>query len=39
MRSKSEEVQITETDIKHFAIEFDPKPIHLDEVAAAKTLF
>jgi acyl dehydratase len=25
MRSKSEEVQITETDIKHFAIEFDPK--------------
>ena len=38
-RCKSEEVRITETDIKRFAIEFDPQPMHLDEVAAAKTVF
>ena len=38
-RCKSETVQITETDIKRFAIEFDPQPMHLDEDAAAKTVF
>ena len=38
-RCKSETVQITETDIKRFAIEFDPQPMHLDEAAAAKTVF
>jgi acyl dehydratase len=39
MRFKSSEVQITESDIKRFAAEFDPQPMHLDNVAAAKTLF
>jgi acyl dehydratase len=39
MRFKSDEVQITESDIKRFAAEFDPQPMHLDEVSAAKTLF
>ena len=37
MRFKSGEVQVTESDIKRFAAEFDPQPFHLDEVAAAKT--
>jgi acyl dehydratase len=39
MRFKSREAQITESDIKRFAAEFDPQPMHLDETAAAKTLF
>ena len=39
MRFKSGEVQITEADIKRFAAEFDPQPMHLDEIAAAKTMF
>ena len=39
MRFKSGEVQITESDIKRFAAEFDPQPMHLDEVAAEQTLF
>jgi acyl dehydratase len=39
MRFKSDEVLITERDIKRFAAEFDPQPMHLDDVAAAKTLF
>lgn len=39
MRFKSGAVQITEADIKRFASEFDPQPMHLDEEAAAKTLF
>jgi acyl dehydratase len=39
MRFKSGEVQITESDIKRFAAEFDPQPMHLDGVAAEKTLF
>jgi hypothetical protein len=34
MRFKSGEVQITDGDIKRFAAEFDPQPMHLDEVAA-----
>ena len=36
---KSREVQITESDIKRFAAEFDPQPMHLDAAAAQKTLF
>jgi acyl dehydratase len=39
MRFKSGEVQITESDIKRFAAEYDPQPMHLDEVAAADTAF
>ena len=39
MRFKSGEVQITEGDIKRFAADFDPQPMHLDEVAAQQTLF
>jgi acyl dehydratase len=39
MRFKSGEVQITESDIKRFAAEFDPQPMHVDEVAAEKTPF
>jgi acyl dehydratase len=39
MRFKSGEVQVTESDIKRFASEFDPQPMHMDEDAAAKTLF
>jgi acyl dehydratase len=39
MRFKSGNVQITESDIKRFAAEYDPQPMHLDEAAAAKTVF
>ncbi|MET0875952.1 MAG: MaoC/PaaZ C-terminal domain-containing protein, partial [Tardiphaga sp.] len=39
MRFKSGSVQITEGDIKRFATEYDPQPMHLDEAAAAKTPF
>jgi acyl dehydratase len=39
MRFKSNDVQVTEADIKRFASEFDPQPMHLDDDAAAKTLF
>ena len=39
MRFKSAEVEITEADIKRFAAEFDPQPMHLDDDAAKKTLF
>ena len=39
MRFKSGQVQITESDIKRFAAEYDPQPMHLDEEAAAKTPF
>jgi acyl dehydratase len=39
MRFRSGEVQVTNSDIKRFAAEFDPQPIHLDEAAAAKTPF
>jgi acyl dehydratase len=39
MRFKSGEVQITESDIKRFAAEYDPQPMHLDEVAAKQTPF
>ena len=39
MTFKSRELQITESDIKRFAAEFDPQPMHMDAVAAQKTLF
>lgn len=39
MRFKTGDLQITASDIKRFAAEFDPQPMHLDEDAAAKTLF
>jgi acyl dehydratase len=39
MRFESGEIQITASNIKRFAAEFDPQPMHLDEDAAAKTLF
>jgi len=38
MRFRSPEVQVTEADIKRFAAEFDPQPMHLDEEAAKKSL-
>jgi acyl dehydratase len=39
MRFKSEEVQVSEDDIKRFAAEYDPQPMHLDDTAARKTMF
>jgi acyl dehydratase len=39
MRFKSAEIQITGGDIKRFAAEFDPQPMHLDDDAAKKTPF
>jgi acyl dehydratase len=39
MRFKSGTATIAGEDIKRFAIEFDPQPFHLDEVAAEKTVF
>jgi acyl dehydratase len=30
---------VTAEDIKRFAAEFDPQPFHLDDAAAAKTMF
>jgi acyl dehydratase len=39
MQFKTGEAQITAPDIKRFAAEFDPQPMHLDEEAAAKTFF
>jgi acyl dehydratase len=39
MRFKGGEVQITESDIKRFAAEFDPQPFHLDNEAAQHTVF
>jgi acyl dehydratase len=38
MRFKSPEVQVTEGDIKRFAAEFDPQPMHLDEEAASRSM-
>jgi acyl dehydratase len=32
-------VTVTEDEIKAFAAKFDPQPFHLDDAAAAKTLF
>lgn len=39
MRFKSAEVKVSGADIKRFAAEFDPQPMHLDDEAARKTLF
>jgi acyl dehydratase len=39
MQFKSGEAQITAAQIKRFAAEFDPQPMHLDEEAAGKTIF
>jgi acyl dehydratase len=39
MHFKGGEVAVTTEDIKRFAAEFDPQPMHLDEAAAEKTVF
>jgi acyl dehydratase len=39
MKFRGGEVQVSEADIKRFAAEFDPQPMHLDHEAAKKTLF
>jgi len=39
MKFKTGEAQITTPEIKRFAAEFDPQPMHLDEATAAETLF
>jgi acyl dehydratase len=38
MKFRSAEVQVTEADIKRFAAEFDPQPMHLDEEAAGRSM-
>ena len=38
MRFKGGEVAVTKEDIKRFATEFDPQPMHLDEEAAKRSL-
>jgi acyl dehydratase len=39
MRFRSAELVVSEADIKRFAGEFDPQPMHLDDDAARKTIF
>jgi acyl dehydratase len=39
MKFKSGTLKVTEEDIKRFATEFDPQPMHLDDAAARNTLF
>src|SRR6202030_3708331 len=39
MRFKTGEVTVTTEDIKRFAAEYDPQPFHLDEAAAANSVF
>ena len=39
MRFKSPEVTISESDIRRFAEEYDPQPMHMDEEGARKTIF
>jgi len=39
MQFKSGEARITAQEIKRFAAEFDPQPMHLDEKAASRTFF
>jgi acyl dehydratase len=39
MTFRSGSIKVTEADIKRFAAEFDPQPMHLDDAAARKTLF
>jgi acyl dehydratase len=36
---RSGTIRITTDEIKRFALEFDPQPFHLDEIAADKTMF
>ena len=39
MQFKTGEARMTAPDIKRFAAEFDPQPMHLDEDTAAETFF
>ncbi|MBR1167520.1 MaoC family dehydratase [Bradyrhizobium liaoningense] len=39
MKFKTASWQLAASDIKRFAWEYDPQPMHLDEDAAAKTIF
>ena len=39
MKFKSGSIKVTEEDIKRFAAQFDPQPMHLDDTAARETLF
>ena len=39
MKFKSGTRKVTEDDIRRFAEEFDPQPMHLDDAAARETLF
>src|SRR5256885_16850361 len=39
MTFKSGSLKVSEEDIKRFAAEFDPQPMHLDDAAARETLF
>jgi acyl dehydratase len=39
MKFKSGSREVTEEEIKRFAADFDPQPMHLDDAAARKTLF
>jgi len=39
MKFKSGSIKVTEEDIKRFAAQFDPQPMHLDDAAARETLF
>jgi acyl dehydratase len=39
MQFKTGEARITAPDIKRFAAEFDPQPMHLDEGTAARAFF
>ena len=39
MRFTSREITINESDIKRFAMEYDPQPMHVDDVAAQTTIF
>ena len=36
---RSASLRVEEADIKAFAVQFDPQPFHLDDVAAKATLF
>jgi acyl dehydratase len=38
MRFEGGEVAVTREDIKRFAAEFDPQPMHLDEEAASRSM-
>jgi acyl dehydratase len=39
MKFKSGTRKVSEEDIRRFAAEFDPQPMHLDDAAAQQTLF